>query len=132
MAAQLRREAEPIAGPNSKRVRRLMHELGLGGKAPVRHRCRTTNSAHPYPRFPNLVRDLEVDHPDHVWVGDIPYVRLRLEFVSLAVLMDGFTRAIRGWERARSLDQARTLTALERALEQGHVPQLHHSDQGVQ
>jgi putative transposase len=132
MTAQLRREAEPICGTNSKRVRRLMRELGVMGQAPKRRQCRTTNSEHPYPRYPNLVRDLRVDHPDHVWVGDITYVRLRLEFVYLAVLMDVFTRAIRGWELTRSLDQALTLTALERALEHGHIPQIHHSDQGVQ
>jgi putative transposase len=132
VTAQLRREAEPIEGTNSKRVRRFMQELGLAGKAPKRRRARTTNSEHPYPRYPNLVRDLTVDHPDHVWVGDITYVALRLEFVYLAVLMDVFTRAIRGWELSRSLDQGLTLTALERALQQGHVPQIHHSDQGVQ
>jgi transposase InsO family protein len=132
LTAQLRREAEPVEGTNSKRVRRLMRELGVMGKAPKRRRTRTTNSEHPYPRFPNLVRDLSVEHPDHVWVGDITYVALRLEFVYLAVLMDVFTRVIRGWELSRSLDQALTLTALERALEQGHVPQIHHSDQGVQ
>jgi putative transposase len=63
---------------------------------------------------------------------DITYVALRLEFVYLAVLMDVFTRVIRGWELSRSLDQALTLTALERALQQGHVPAIHHSDQGVQ
>jgi transposase InsO family protein len=109
-----------------------MRELGLVGKAPKRRRTRTTNSEHPYPRYPNLVRELSVDHPDHVWVGDITYVHLRLEFVYLAVLMDVFTRMIRGWELSRSRDQALALTALERALEHGHVPQIHHSDQGVQ
>jgi transposase InsO family protein len=132
VTAQLRREAEPSAGTNSKRVRRLMRELGLAGNAPTRRRTRTTDSEHPYPRFPNLVRDLVVGHPDQVWVGDITYVALRLEFVYLAVLMDVFTRAIRGWELSRSLDQALTLTALERALEHGRVPRIHHSDQGVQ
>jgi transposase InsO family protein len=45
---------EPTAG----RVRRLMRELGLVGKARVRRRTRTTKSEHPYPRYPNLVRDL--------------------------------------------------------------------------
>jgi putative transposase len=71
VTAQRRREVEPREGTNSKRVRRLMRELGLAGKVPARRRARTTKSAHPYPRYPNLVRDLEVEHPDHVWVGDI-------------------------------------------------------------
>jgi transposase InsO family protein len=132
VTAQLRREAEPAEGTNSKRVRRLMRELGLVGKAPARRRARTTDSEHPYPLYPNLVRHLTVDHPDQVWVGGITYVALRLEFIYLAVLMDVFTRVTRGWELSRSLDQGLTLTALERALEKGHVPQIHHSDQGVQ
>ncbi len=131
VTAQLRREAEPIAGTNSKRVRRLLHELGLPGTAPARRRTRTTDRAHPYPRYPHLVRDLEGGHRDHVWVGAITYVRLQLEFVSLALLLDVFPRASRGWELARSLDQARPLTALERARQQGHVPAIHHSDPGA-
>jgi transposase InsO family protein len=42
-----------------------------------------------------------VERPDQVWVADITFVRLRSEFVSLAVLMDVFTRRIRGWELER-------------------------------
>src|SRR5262249_31585183 len=63
--------------------------------------------------------------------GDITFVRLRFEFVYLAVLMDVFTRALRGWELGRSLDSSLTLAALQRALRE-HQPQIHHSDQGVQ
>ena len=116
---------------NGKRVRRLMRELGLAGHAPQR-RCRTTNSDHPYPRYPNLVAELAITQPDAVWVADITYVRLQREFVYLAVLMDVYTRAIRGWELSRHLDQALTLAALERAVAAGHQPGIHHSDQGVQ
>lgn len=69
--------------------------------------------------------------PDQVRVADLTYVRLPREFVYLAVLMDVFTRSIRGWQLSRSLDQELTLTALKRALAQGK-PQVHHSDQGIQ
>ena len=115
---------------NAKRVRRLMHELGICGEAPKRT-PRTTDSCHPYPRFPNLVEGLEAERPEQVWVADITYIRLRKEFVYLAVLMDVFTRCIRGWHLGRSLEQELTLTALERAFERG-CPEIHHSDQGVQ
>jgi len=64
-------------------------------------------------------------------VADITYVRLRTEFVYLAVLMDVFTRTIRGWHLGRNLDQGLTLAALERALVVA-TPHIHHSDQGVQ
>jgi putative transposase len=115
---------------NHKRVARLMREMGLQGQRPAR-RPRTTQSAHAYPRYPNLVQDLAVIRPDHVWVADITYVRVRQEFVYLAVLMDVYTRSIRGWHVSRHLDQTLTLTALRRALAQ-HRPEIHHSDQGVQ
>lgn len=129
VTAQLRRDG--AGAVNSKRVRRLMGELGLTGRVPQR-RCRTTNSDHPYPRYPNLVAGLAITQPDAVWVADITYVRLQREFVYLAVLMDVYTRAIRGWELSRHLDQALTLRALEWALAAGHQPGIHHSDQGVQ
>jgi transposase InsO family protein len=116
---------------NGKRVRRLMAEMGLQGKAPARRR-RTTDSRHDFPRYPNLVDGLEVTRPDHVWVADITYVRLREEFVYLAVLMDVFTRRLLGWELGRSLDKGLTLAALRRALARGRRPEVHHSDQGVQ
>jgi len=124
----LRREGWSV---NGKRVRRLMAEMGLQGKAPVRRR-RTTDSRHDFPRYPNLVERLEVTRPDQVWVADITYVRLQEEFVYLAVLMDVFTRRVRGWELGRSLDQGLTLSALRRAMRRGRRPEIHHSDQGVQ
>lgn len=74
---------------------------------------------------------VEKHRPDEVWVADITYVALQQEFVYLAVIMDVFTRAIRGWHLSRSLDRELTLTALRRALQE-HVPFIHHSDQGVQ
>jgi putative transposase len=115
---------------NRKHVARLMRAMGLQGQRPTR-RPRTTHSEHAYPRYPNLVQDLTIIRPDHVWVGDITYVRLREEFVFLAVLMDVYTRAIRGWHLSRHLDQTLTLTALRRALVRQR-PDIHHSDQGVQ
>ena len=127
LTAMMRRLDWPV---NSKRVRRWMEELNLTGEAPKRT-TRTTNSNHAFPRFPNLVKDLEISMPDRVWVADITYIRLRREFVYLAVIMDVFTRCLRGWHLGRSLEQGLTLAALERALLVA-TPQIHHSDQGVQ
>lgn len=127
LTVMLRRQGHPV---NAKRVRRLMGEMGLFGEAPPRH-PRTTNSVHGFPRFPNLVESLEVVRPDQVWVSDITYIRLKKEFIYLAVLMDVFSRSIRGWNLGRSLEQELTLVALGRAMGRGR-PEIHHSDQGVQ
>jgi len=127
LTAMMRRLDWPV---NGKRVRRWLDELGISGAPPSRSR-RTTNSRHAFPRFPNLVQTLEIMRPDQVWVADITSIRLRRDFVYLAVLMDVFTRSIRGWHLGRDLDQNLTLAALERALAVA-VPTIHHSDQGVQ
>ncbi len=112
---------------NHKRVQRLMVEMGL--QRPVKRRkTRTTDSQHPFPRYPNRVRYLQPSYPDAVWVADITYVRLLREFVYLAVIMDVFTRVVRGWHLSRSLDRELSLTALRRALTD-RVPNIHHSDQ---
>ena len=127
VTAQLRRQGRPV---NPKRVRRLMREMGLQVRI-KRKGKKTTNSEHNFPRYPNLVQELEIVRPDQVWVSDITYIRLRQDFVYLAVIMDVFTRCIRGWHLGRSLDQVLTLRALERALAEG-TPEIHHSDQGIQ
>jgi putative transposase len=128
LTVQVRRDKKTVA--NSKRVRRLVKLMHLGQKHKRKTR-RTTNSEHPFPRYPNLVQDLEIVRPDQVWVVDITYIRLKTEFVYLAVIMDVFTRSIRGWHLGRNLDQELTLTALKRALAH-RKPEIHHSDQGVQ
>jgi len=124
LTAQVRRDQHIVA--NSKRVRRLVKLMHLGRKHKRKTR-RTTNSEHPFPRYLNLVQDLEVVRPDQVWVVDITYIHLKAEFVYLAVVMDVYTRSIRGWYLSRNLDQDLTLTALKRALAH-HTPEIHHSD----
>jgi len=115
---------------NRKHVHRIMAQKEL--LRPLKRRKRrTTDSEHPYPRYPNLVKDLKIIHPDQVWASDITYVRLQQDFVYLAIILDVFTRSIRGWRLSRLLDQKLTLTALRRALQIGQ-PEIHHSDQGVQ
>ncbi len=125
---QLRREGWIV---NHKRVARMMRDLGLQAQQKPKPRTTTTDSRHAFPRYPNLVEHLEIVRPEQVWVSDIPYIRLRQEFLYLAVLMDVFTRCIRGWHLGRSLDQSLTFRALEQALAHS-TPEIHHSDQGVQ
>lgn len=115
---------------NRKHIQRIMRQKDL--LRPVKRRkCRTTNSAHPYPRYPNLVEGLEITRPEQIWVCDITYVRLGTGFVFLAAIMDVFTRSIRGWSLGQVLDTSLTLAALRMALRLC-LPEIHHSDQGVQ
>jgi putative transposase len=113
-----------------KRVRRIMAQKGLL-RTIKRRKKRTTDSQHPFPRYPNLIKGQEITYPNQVWASDITYIRLGHGFVYLAVVMDLFTRAIRGWCLSQTLDQELSLTALRRALKTG-TPKVHHSDQGIQ
>ena len=127
LTVEVSRGRSPV---NTKRVRRLRRLLGLQRKSRPKQR-RTTNSQHGFPRYPNLVQDLSVTQPDQVWVADLTWIHLQREDVYLAVLMDVFTRSIRGWSLSRHLDHTLTGSALCRAL-QTQTPEIHHSDQGVQ
>jgi putative transposase len=127
ITAMLQRQSWHV---NRKRVLRIMREKGLlRPKKPKKQR--TTNSRHSHSRYPNLVENLAVARPDQVWVADITYIHLRHEFVYLAVILDVFTRSIRGWHLGRGLDLNLTLIALRKAMTK-NKPEIHHSDQGIQ
>jgi len=130
MTPELKRRGWAV---NHKRVYRMMREDHL---LCLRRRkfVRTTDSAHPFPVYPNLARGMAVTGLDQLWVADITYIRLRAEFVYLAVILDVCSRRVIGWGLGRSLEDDLALEALRRALEQRRpAPGLvHHSDRGVQ
>src|SRR6266851_4151608 len=118
---------------NHKRVLRLMRAdnlLCLRNRAFV---C-TTDSDHQLRVYPNLARELKVNGLNQLWVADITYIRLVLEFVYLAVILDAFSRRVIGWALGRTLEAKLALEALQLALAGGRAAPglVHHSDQGVQ
>jgi transposase InsO family protein len=113
---------------NRKRAQRIMRQEGW--LRPVRRKgYRTTNSNHLYPRYANLVKDLKVNKPEQVWVSDVTYIRLGQGFVFLAIVLDVYTRSVRGWQLSTACDTELTLAALRMGLAD-RVPEIHHSDQG--
>jgi transposase InsO family protein len=118
---------------NHKRILRMMREDNL---LCVRRRAFmvTTDSRHKLPIYPNLAREIKPTRINQLWVADITYIRLRTEFVYLAVVLDAFSRRVIGWALGRTLESALAVTALRRALiERQPAPGLvHHSDRGVQ
>ena len=96
-----------------RRVKRALKELGLLRK-PRAQKVRTTNSEHGYARFENLIKDRQATHPDEIWASDLTYIKLGSGFVYLSVILDVFTRSIRGWHLSRSLGGKSPLTALAR------------------
>ena len=118
---------------NHKRVLRMMREDNL---LCVRRRAFvvTTDSRHNLPIYPNLARELKPTAINQLWVADITYIRLRVEFVYLAVVLDAFSRRVIGWALGRTLEASLAVAALRMALVERKPPSglVHHSDRGVQ
>jgi transposase InsO family protein len=119
---------------NHKRVLRMMREDNL---LCVRRRAfvvTTTDSRHGLPVYPNLAREMTATAVNQLWVADITYIRLRTEFVYLAVILDAFSRRVIGWALGRTLEAELAVAALRMALVERKPPPglVHHSDRGVQ
>jgi putative transposase len=130
ISAELRRRGMLV---NHKRVARIMREDNLLAVQP-RQFVVTTDSDHQLEVYLNLATRMKLTGIDQLWVADITYIRLKAEFVYLAVILDGFSRKVVGWALDRSLASRLAMTALEQAIAQRQPrPGLvHHSDRGVQ
>jgi putative transposase len=130
ICAELRRRGMQV---NHKRVLRMMRKDSL---LALRRRrfVVTTHSNHKFEVYLNLARRMKLSGTDQLWIADITYIRLRAEFVYLAVILDAFSRKVVGWALDRTLANRLTITALEHAVAQrGPRPGLvHHSDRGLQ
>ena len=130
ITAELRRRGLLV---NHKRVVRLMREDNLLAVQP-RAFMVTTESDHEREVYLNLARRLTLTGINQLWMADITYLRLRTEFVYLAVLLDGFSRKVVGWALDQTLATRLPLEALRHAITTRQPPPgvVHHSDRGVQ
>ena len=95
---------------NHKRVARIMREDNVLAVQP-RQFVVTTKSDHKLEVYLNLARRLKLTGMDQLWVADITYIRLKAEFVYLAVILDGFSRNAVGWSLERTLATRLALAA---------------------
>ena len=118
---------------NHKRVLRLMRESDLLCRV-RRKGVKTTDSRHPFTRYPNLVKGVVVTGPNQVWLADITYIRILTGFVYLAAILDAWSRKVIGYAISTVMDTSLTLEALRMAMARRDPGPgvIHHSDQGVQ
>jgi len=130
ISAELRRRGMLA---NHKRVARIMREDNLLAVQP-RQFVLPTKSHHKLEVYLNLARRMKLTGIDQLWVADITYIRLKTEFVYLAVILDGFSRKVVGWSLDRTLGSRLASAALEQAMATRQPPPgvVHHSDRGVQ
>jgi putative transposase len=111
-----------------KRVRSTMQWMGLEAIYP-KPNLSVANREHK--KFPYLLRNLIVNHPDQAWAGDITYIPLTGGFGYLFAIIDWFSRYVIEWELSNLLDAAFCMEALERGLLR-KTPEIFNTDQGVQ
>jgi len=130
ITAELRRRGWLV---NHKRVARLMRDDNLLAVQP-RAFVGTTDSDHQLEVYLNLASRMTVTGINQLWVADITYIRLRTEFVYLAVLLDGYSRKVVGWALDKTLATRLPLGALQHAITTRQPPSgvVHHSDRGIQ
>lgn len=96
----------------------------------------TTNSNHMFKRYPNLIKDIEPERPNQVWVSDITYIKtLEQEFLYLFLISDAYSKKVLGYRLAKTLDSRHAVNSLQDAIENTRKPisgLIHHSDRGIQ
>ena len=130
IARTLRRQGMVI---NRKRVVRIMQENHLLAIQPKSFVV-TTDSDHELEVYLNIASRMKLTGINQLWVADITYIRLKTEFVYLAVMLDAYSRKVVGWALERTLATRLPLAALEQAIAERQPPPglVHHSDRGVQ
>ncbi len=127
VTAELRRRGMLV---NHKRVARILRDDALISAprqwSAGRRNCRD--------RYVNVAAGMRLTGTNQLWVADITHVRLKREFVYLAVVLERFSRWVVGWALDRNLTSRLSLAALRTALEyRKPAPGLvHHSDRGPQ
>jgi transposase InsO family protein len=118
---------------NLKKILRIMRKYDLF-REKKRLFVKTTDSNHGFPIYPNLIKGIEVDGINQVWIADITYIRILTGFVYLAAILDIYSRKVIGWAISKEINHKLCIAALEIALNNRKVSEglIHHSDRGVQ
>lgn len=111
-----------------KRVRRLMHTMGIEAIYPKPHLSRP---APEHRIYPYLLRGMAIERPNQVWCSDITYIRMWHGFAYLVAVMDWYSRYVLAWRLSNTLDAAFCVEALDHALDAG-MPEVFNTDQGSQ
>jgi len=113
---------------NMKRIRRLMHFMGIQAIYPKPHLSRSDEE---HTKYPYLLKGMDIHLPDQVWCTDITYIRMNHGFVYLVAVMDWFSRYVLSWELSTTIDKEFCIQALNNALKISK-PEIFNTDQGSQ
>jgi transposase InsO family protein len=117
-------------GIGRKRVLRVMKLFNLKPQK-LRKKPRFKKSKFPKNLAKNLIKDLQINQPNQVWVSDFTYLPYQNKFLYLATILDAFTREVIAWNIAsRHNKELITTTLLDAINKRERPPNIFHSDQG--
>lgn len=108
---------------------RLIRKMGIETLYPRRNLSRR-NAEHKI--YPYLLRNVSIDHVNHVWSTDITYIPMRNGYVYLTAVIDWYSRYVLSWELSNTLETSFCVSALTNAFERYGRPEIFNTDQGTQ
>ena len=83
-------------------------------------------------KYPYLLRNLTIKHPNQVWALDITYIPMRRGYMYMLAIMDLYSRYIVGWSLSNTMEAEWVVHTLRAAIEVHGKPEIINSDQGSQ
>ncbi len=114
---------------NHKKLRRLMHKLGIRGILPKKN---TSKSNPQHYKYPYTLKNMNVCRSNMAWCSDISYIKLPQGHVYLVAIVDIYSRMILDYEISNTLDADFCIRCLERCIKKYGTPAVFNTDQGVQ
>jgi putative transposase len=114
---------------NRKRIQRLMRLMDLESLAP---KPNTSTPAPEHPKYPYLLRHLDVSRVNQVWAADITYIPMARGFAYLVAIIDWLSRRVLAWRLSNTLETTFCIDALQEALCSYERPDIFNTDQGSQ
>ena len=112
----------------------ILAEYDLQVRRRKRRKILTTNSDHPFRKYPNLIKGMELYGPGQIWVSDITYISLKDKYCYLSLITDAYSRRIMGYCLWPNLKKEGPMNALAMATSGYNAANelIHHSDRGLQ
>ena len=112
-------------------VSKYRKELGIKAILAVKP-IGTTVSDDKHPKYPYLLKGVEIDKPNKVWSTDITYIKINGGTVYLAAIIDWYSKAVLSWGVSNTMDTDFVMGVLEEALANNPKPEIFNTDQGSQ
>jgi len=112
-------------------VSRYRKELGIKAVLALKP-VSTTVVDDVHPKYPYLLKGVDIDRPNKVWSADITYVKINGGTVYLAAVIDWYSKAVLSWSISNTMDTDFVMGVLQKALKNNPRPEIFNTDQGSQ